>query len=448
MPRLVRYLVVLVPTVLVLATLGLWANRMFGPKPADPGPPPPEVTTATVAGVTFEIEHHPGGYTPSTTDDSLTVLRGAELLEFTGGYVAVNDIGFPDVKAGDLVRWNLSGPLLVNGVPQEPHPLQARPIDAAGTDLHWTPRPSSYPRDTLSVAWAGASRQLVAAHGDGAVRVWDADRGEVLRTFEPTPPKDGGRGWGYRAAVSPDGKTVAACNLNGDEVTLWDVASGNKTATFTEPKGKVTAVGFARLGWFEARGDRLYARTIPDGVNDHGVSELGTIHTQFAPPFTATTDGSILARNDGTKVSVGDVIWMARGVRVDPRVTIENVSRSGCLALSADGKLLAVFNGENRLTLHDTATGKQLHRLRWRAEDRTKPIQINALAFSPDGRTLAVGDISSVRLYDVSTGRERGGLASGWVRALAYSADGKTLAAGLRHLPGLRLWPTADLVAK
>ena len=70
------------------------------------------------------------------------------------------------------------------------------------------------------------------------------------------------------------------------------------------------------------------------------------------------------------------------------------------------------------------------------------------MAFEPDGKTLAVGGSDSIRFYDVPSGRERSWVASPWVRSLAYSTDGRTLTAGLRYLPGLQLWDTADLEAK
>ncbi|HYI02638.1 MAG TPA: hypothetical protein VD972_42265, partial [Hyalangium sp.] len=57
---------------------------------------------------------------------------------------------------------------------------------------------------------------------------------------------------------------------------------------------------------------------------------------------------------------------------------------------------------------------------------------VSSVAFSLDGRTLAAGGSSGVRLYDVGSGRERLGLQgyTSAVSSVAFSPDGRTLAAG------------------
>jgi WD40 repeat protein/serine/threonine protein kinase/tetratricopeptide (TPR) repeat protein len=69
---------------------------------------------------------------------------------------------------------------------------------------------------------------------------------------------------------------------------------------------------------------------------------------------------------------------------------------------------------------------------------------IGAMAFSPDGTTLAVGgDI--LKLWDVATGEQRATFKQAAVTCLAFSPDGTTLCAGSwRHWEtGLKLWDIA-----
>jgi WD40 repeat protein/serine/threonine protein kinase/tetratricopeptide (TPR) repeat protein len=69
--------------------------------------------------------------------------------------------------------------------------------------------------------------------------------------------------------------------------------------------------------------------------------------------------------------------------------------------------------------------------------------QVQSVAFAPDGKTLAAGDVDGgVRLWDVATGKERLALPrqGGNMWGLAYSPDGRTLATGSHIADIVRLW--------
>ncbi len=100
------------------------------------------------------------------------------------------------------------------------------------------------------------------------------------------------------------------------------------------------------------------------------------------------------------------------------------------VAFSPDGKTLAMASCVGNVLLWDVATGKPPETLRGHSSP------VHAVVFSPDGRTLASGSNDrTVRLWNVETGRELmqldpGSVARGEVRSLAFSADGKQLLAG------------------
>jgi hypothetical protein len=440
MPRVVRLILILVPLALVAAAVGLWVRNATRTT-ADPPPTEVQVKTETMDGITFEVEHEMKEGVNLFTSGGPGLLRFTRLghiLDYQYGLLMINEIGLPDLKPGDTVRWNLEGPVLLNGQPVHPHELQARSIEAKSFDGDWNTQPSPYPRDTLSLAWAGASRKLLVAHGDGVIRVWDADLKIVVKSMTPEPPKTGGKGsFGLRIGVSPDGNRVVAANIYGEETTVWDLEKDEKPVSFTgDPKAKVRQVGFvSNESFLEARGNKLQLRPL----NGMAATVLGTVHEQFEPSFAVHAKSGLVAWSDGNKLHFGPI--------ASPTFEWEPVAGGACFAFSADGSLLAAFRGDNRLSLLDPKTGKEVKRLRWRGRLGSAD-SIHALAFAPDGKTLAVGSSDNIRFYDVPTGRERGGLASPWVRDLAYSADGRTLAAGLHYQPGLRLWNAADLVAK
>ena len=97
------------------------------------------------------------------------------------------------------------------------------------------------------------------------------------------------------------------------------------------------------------------------------------------------------------------------------------------VAFSPDGKLLAVAAGEptqaGAVTLWEVATRKR----RWRhVEEKGVP----AVAFSPDGRTLAIGSFGrDARLLDATSGEVTRTLPHPKeVRGVAFSPDGRLLA--------------------
>src|SRR5262249_45041848 len=107
------------------------------------------------------------------------------------------------------------------------------------------------------------------------------------------------------------------------------------------------------------------------------------------------------------------------------------IAEVSSLAFSPDGKVLAVGGGvlyHGHVAALDAGTGKLL----WVRRDIGSQQQVT-LAFSPDGKTPCAGSLlGPAVLLESGSGTVRRTLAAKGVESVAFSPDGKLLAAGCR----------------
>jgi WD40 repeat protein len=255
-----------------------------------------------------------------------------------------------------------------------------------------------------------------------AVHLFETATGRLQRTLHQQLPlmEDRGR---VRLAFSPGGKAVLLARLVGETgwagvVTLWEAATGRELAALRHPEGEcwagvtprgdtlVTAGAVVRL--WEARAPQPRPRRtlwLPPGLND----------------LVLSADGKTLATMNGhSAIALWDGATGGLRKRIDPD------HLRFALSLSPDGTKLAAAGGTYGLgvrSLWDAGTG----RAEWRKEEAAETY--HAVAFAPDGRTVAVSDFRGISLLDAQTGqvRQRWREVVEHVNALAYTPDGGTL---------------------
>lgn len=268
-------------------------------------------------------------------------------------------------------------------------------------------------------------------------------------------------------ALSPDGRTLAygtaVINSSGlpaepGRMTLWSVRKDARSHSLTRPGSADSEIaGMAALAftpdsrsllvpgwdvdptetWDVARGTRRKQHTARPRPDDSGAPQ-GMWDKNTLDSFSGRTP--IAVRPDGRLLvsASGQTVALPSG-----RATINDLvlTEIGAMVFSPDGKHLAVGKDTGRIALWDGDVEQRLGTFEGTYDaarsGATGTEAVTALAYSPDGRTLAVaGDHGTLRLWDIASRRPLGAslpTPGDGVIALAFSADGRTLHSAGEH---------------
>jgi WD40 repeat protein len=228
---------------------------------------------------------------------------------------------------------------------------------------------------------------------------------------------------------SPDGKSLAL-GVSAHSAILWDVVTVQEVLTLSgswaisedsiafSPDGKTLALDSEEgtVIWDIVTGEKMRTLNVRE---DLAFSQGGK-----TVALTFSQDGKTLVSlvYDNGKIVLWDVMT-GQQVRTFHTKTVGSDSRVHSIALSPDGKTLALINIDQIVELWDAAAGKQIRILKGHTSN------LRSVAFSPDGKTLASGSVSEAILWDVATGEEMHTLLES-ANSIIFSPDGKTLITG------------------
>jgi WD40 repeat protein/tRNA A-37 threonylcarbamoyl transferase component Bud32 len=264
------------------------------------------------------------------------------------------------------------------------------------------------------ITFAPDGKTFATGSWDRTAKLWDTASGKVRATLT------GHMDVVYHGTFSPDGKTLATAGWDGT-VRLWHVATGQELASLRGSTGlMVWSVAFSRDGRSLAMGS--------------GFTQAGKVSGEVTL-WRAAAKKEVARPNQRP------------GVPAVEHVALEGHSGSvWCVAVSPLAPLLASGGEDATVRLWDMATGEVRRVLR----GHTDPVR--ALAFSPDGKTLATvsgnwrqpDHAGEVKLWEMPSGKLCRTLRrhQGPIYSVAFSPGGLRLATG-ESRGCVRLWDPA-----
>ncbi|MFM9047366.1 MAG: WD40 repeat domain-containing protein [Cyanobium sp.] len=297
-----------------------------------------------------------------------------------------------------------------------------------------------YGKEVQDISWSPDGSHLACALVDETIQLWDPTRGVCLRTLDGYTGTSASDSRTLTSSSrrtltwSPDGSRLAG--LVNKSICVWEASSGACLLTLEDP----AIDHFRAVAWS------------PDGRQLASISN-GPIRLWDAqsgactplPQSSHPTGDSLLAWSpDGRHIAAS---FTGEGIQVVDAINDEGTLLPGemnhfvpAIAWSPQGRWLAVACKHTiRLWDQSTATFSQT------MTGHTTPI--TGLEWSPDGRWLAsCGDDLTLRLWSPPTGACLHTLEadSQWIRALIWSPNGRWLAHSSSTENVIQLWNPAS----
>ena len=276
-----------------------------------------------------------------------------------------------------------------------------------------------------AISLSGDGKVLASAGEDRTVRLWNVEDGKELKKLS------GHEGPVVDVSLSPDGKTVVS-GSSDKSMRVWNAEDGSVVDTFSH-EGEMTSVGFSSGGRFYSSG----------AGNDVTVwqptkaKELATFtgHENLVQAVAFSPDGQTIASaSSDTTIR----LWSVAGGKEILNIKAHDGSIYS-INFSPGGTMLASGSYDRTIRVWNVADGQQLRKIVGHDE------AVFAVDFTPDGASLVTASSDhTARVWDVESGKLTRTLKHpGWVMGLAVSPDGGKFASA-DYGGNLFLWGVDD----
>ncbi|MFZ4590378.1 MAG: protein kinase domain-containing protein [Ignavibacteria bacterium] len=183
---------------------------------------------------------------------------------------------------------------------------------------------------------------VLSGHGHGAIRLWDASKGKVIRKFE------GHNDVVESVCFSTDGRYILSASWD-QTIRLWETDSGKEIRKFEGHTSSVESVSFSSDG-----------KLVLSSSNDHTIR------------LWDTQSGKEIRKLDGNAGCVNSVCF------------------------SPDKRFILSGNDDNSVRIWDLETGKEVRKL----DGHTG--SVSSVVFSTDGKFAISSDFYSIRIWEIN----------------------------------------------